>query len=92
MGSSGKVEDSESPRRSRGRRQDRILNTGRRPEMKNGHPEQTNNCHPEQTNDCHPERSEGSWFLPAPPSRALRAHTKIPRYARDDKVSMTKCP
>jgi len=34
---------------------------------------------------CHPERGEGSGFLPAPSGLTPRAHTEVPRYARDDK-------
>jgi hypothetical protein len=36
--------------------------------------------------NCHPEQREGSWFLQSP--SPLRANTKVPRSARDDKRTL----
>src|SRR3984957_18307913 len=38
---------------------------------------------------CHPERSEGPGFSPMPPLSQARAITQVPRFARDDKRTIT---
>jgi hypothetical protein len=46
------------------------------------------NCHPHAS--CHPERSEGSWCLRAAAISVARARTRIPRFARNDRLNPSR--